>query len=838
MAASLSNPSQAKADTTADTIKSFGPAIGYVCAGHATASAFCIHESGIFVTSSEILHDAEKSNLSLICNSHDTLRRFPAEVLVDDDISGLAVLKAPRGGTATVLQLGESESIHEGQDLAALGFPHTEGAAPNSKTASSLKATPLRVSNLRKRREGSIDVLQLNSSLDPANAGSPLIDGSGKVIGIVAAGVSGKSTQFAIPVSSLRALIKNPLLTLAVPKVKSEDAAKPVEVSVSVSWVFPPQKDPDVTLELRGDRGLKNYQTARRNDGQFYALITPSDAIGDAKTCGKVTCKALVVVPGGPTIGSLEKTLLALPKTAEYAGENTGPGQSSEAQHIPQAGDETSFAEPIGDLQSGQCGCCIVAYLKDSRRLAIFDVLLGKIRGYISLGDSEIRFAAGAKSVLVYEPASKMFERFSLETLQREAVARNSFGEIDNIVLGHSVPSTALAILKDGFIGKAVLFDLDKMACIGAVKSADKTYSQPGPFSRDQNTYTPPNSPNFLNAAIRASGDGSTYICFSGGISTLLTLREGKFKSDMLRELRTVSALGDDGSQVYARGGVFSATEERLFGKDGQSGSADRTTYIPSFDPCFFLGINHASGPDFGAESVSIYHSGNSVPLAEANDAIPEMISGHDRASKPSNNSPEDRTLSEDKRYFFYPQFDTFVTVPKTNDRLVVHTFCLRKELAKKGLNDVFIVGSAPAAQVGAPYRYKVKIQPQADGINFGLVSGPAGLTITPSGDLMWNTPERSGLEKIAVSLKDASGRESIDTLTIRVKTWSESQSGERGDSNSSALRSMYNALVEMRKTLNEQDQSAVERYNDIASFYASAKAAAQNGSSKSTSGK
>lgn len=121
----------------------------------------------------------------------------PATVLAMDEAHDLAILGVD-GPPIPALPLGEGESVREGRMVAFTGFPigvalgftpvtHrgmvsavTPIAMP-SPTAGSLKARVL-----KRLREGSFSIFQLDATAYPGNSGGPLFDmETGEVLGVI-----------------------------------------------------------------------------------------------------------------------------------------------------------------------------------------------------------------------------------------------------------------------------------------------------------------------------------------------------------------------------------------------------------------------------------------------------------------------------------------------------------------------------------------------------------------------------------------------------------------------------------------------------------------------------
>ncbi|MGI9217536.1 MAG: S1C family serine protease [Hydrogenophaga sp.] len=114
-----------------------------------------------------------------------------------DDPRDLAILRM-EGDPVPALQLGDSDRVREGDDLAFTGFPIggvlgfspvTHRATVSSITAAALPspvARQLQERAVRGLRDGTFDIFQLDATAYPGNSGGPLFDPqSGEVMGVL-----------------------------------------------------------------------------------------------------------------------------------------------------------------------------------------------------------------------------------------------------------------------------------------------------------------------------------------------------------------------------------------------------------------------------------------------------------------------------------------------------------------------------------------------------------------------------------------------------------------------------------------------------------------------------
>ena len=92
-------------------------------------------------------------------------------------------------------------------DVVAFGFPLAGGPAPGRDGRPSISVNAGSITALR-RQEGRLKEIQLDAELNPGNSGGPVLDGHGKVIGVVRSGMVARGLgrtgiNQAIPVSTV-----------------------------------------------------------------------------------------------------------------------------------------------------------------------------------------------------------------------------------------------------------------------------------------------------------------------------------------------------------------------------------------------------------------------------------------------------------------------------------------------------------------------------------------------------------------------------------------------------------------------------------------------------------
>jgi putative serine protease PepD len=185
-------------------------AVTYIVAdtpeGQATGSGFVVSKDGLIVTNDHVVDGASQVQVKIGTSS----QAQDATVVGADPSRDLALLKVDASNLPT-LSLGDSSSVGVGDPTYAIGNPfgldHTLTTGIVSALQRSLQAP-----------DGATisGAIQTDAALNPGNSGGPLLDSSGKVIGVNSQIQTGSSSGaeagnvgigFAIPSSTVKSFI-------------------------------------------------------------------------------------------------------------------------------------------------------------------------------------------------------------------------------------------------------------------------------------------------------------------------------------------------------------------------------------------------------------------------------------------------------------------------------------------------------------------------------------------------------------------------------------------------------------------------------------------------------
>jgi len=157
------------------------------------------NDEGYVVTNAHVIAHADKIVVTL-----GDGREFDAKVVGSDEKTDVALLKIKSPGDLAVAKFGDSDAVHVGDWVVAIGNPF---GLSETVTAGIISAKG------RVIGEGPYeDFIQTDASINPGNSGGPLVSTSGNVIGINSAIFSQSGGNigigFAIPINLVRSVVE------------------------------------------------------------------------------------------------------------------------------------------------------------------------------------------------------------------------------------------------------------------------------------------------------------------------------------------------------------------------------------------------------------------------------------------------------------------------------------------------------------------------------------------------------------------------------------------------------------------------------------------------------
>ena len=129
--------------------------------------------------------------------------------------------------------------------------------------------------------------------------------------------------------------------------------------------------------------------------------------------------------------------------------------------------------------------------------------------------------------------------------------------------------------------------------------------------------------------------------------------------------------------------------------------------------------------------------------------------------------------MTSDKRYHFLPAAKALVTIPPTNDQVVVRRLDVMESLRKSGVDYLFVTSTPPrAVSRGETLTYRLEACSSRGAPKFVLESGPDGMSLTHGGELKWAVPSDYAGENpttVIISATDGSGQQTFHTFHLRI---------------------------------------------------------------------
>jgi S1-C subfamily serine protease len=200
----------ASQESVADVVKQSSDAVVLIVISNsagqevALGSGFIVSADGEIVTNYHVIKEAHSAIVKLFNGAF-----FPVDgVLTSDPEKDLAIIKV-NGKSLPFLQIGETNNLHVGDHVVAIGSPLGLEGTVSDGIVSAVRD----VANMK--------WIQTTAPVSHGNSGGPLLDMSNHVVGVVTWGVNlelGQNLNFAAPSSEVTALL-----------VTAHRTAKPLE---------------------------------------------------------------------------------------------------------------------------------------------------------------------------------------------------------------------------------------------------------------------------------------------------------------------------------------------------------------------------------------------------------------------------------------------------------------------------------------------------------------------------------------------------------------------------------------------------------------------------------
>jgi hypothetical protein len=798
-----------------------------------SGSAFCVHTSGLFITNAHVV-PAQVNEVVLVLGSGTKNQRvLKARVVRRSPQLDLAVLRAADAKDLAVLPLGADDDLSELMEVVAFGFPFGRALSSDQQEYPAVSVNVGSITSLR-RRGGALYRIQLDAALNPGNSGGPVLDGRGKVVGVVVEGIRGAGVNFAIPVHDVARFLALPELAFIPPTLDHQNVHRPALFQARAASLLPSDRPPELELLLRAGGAERRYPMERSGDRYRVTAVpvpppTGSAAVrvgvryGDGMVVGTVKDQAVRV--GGESFRLAEVRSLqwrpepraVLQNGKTVRGAVTGLGELSVGlggqtvvvdaskavevvvappatvtavdctvvvrrdgrelgrlhTFIPVAGpaparndlqalgslkapplDKDRAVRPlagaVADVAVGGGGRFLILHLAGVKKLAVFDVEQARVVKALPVTENAVRFAAGATRLVLLYPSARLLQVWNLSTLEKERSAPLpadlAGGEVGEVCMGSASAGPLFAYLPRQ--KRTLALDLDRL------ESTEVRWSHFGPG----NAYGP--------AHLRASADGGVLLGWGGGWAGVeMALFEGGklsgTRDKIAFSLGAFALPSADGQQLFVPGAVVT--------RDLAAANvpALKDAYlVPAHEPGFFLALGPSGQPRPAGAGAGL----NLPPVGRV------AVYTDDRTRLFDLDCDELKAGSDlpwEKAVHYYPRAGVLVTLAG-RDQLVLRRVDLVARLNQTGADYLLALSRPPAARAGRPYSYRLDVRCKKGGLKVALESGPAGLRVTPDGQVTWAVPgdfDRPEAD-VLLTLSDASGQEVFHRFKIPVARW------------------------------------------------------------------
>ena len=182
-----------------------------------SGSGIILTEDGTILTNAHVVEGAGDSSESDLVVSFSDGTTAPAEVVGEDPITDVAVIKAEGVSGLQPATLGRSSNLQVGQNVVAIGSPFGLSATVTTGIVSALDR-PVAVGQIGETDQNTIyPAIQTDAAINPGNSGGPLVNLNGEVVGINSSIRTGGATLggtsgsiglgFAIPLDEVAPII-------------------------------------------------------------------------------------------------------------------------------------------------------------------------------------------------------------------------------------------------------------------------------------------------------------------------------------------------------------------------------------------------------------------------------------------------------------------------------------------------------------------------------------------------------------------------------------------------------------------------------------------------------
>lgn len=295
--------------------------------GRALGSGFIISADGTIVTNNHVVENATKITVTL-----DDGKELPAKLIGMDAKNDIAVLKVEADGKLPTVAWGNSDVLRAGDPVLAIGDPFGIGTTVTSGIVSARG---------RDLHSGPYDdFIQVDAAINHGNSGGPLVDVTGKVVGINTAIYSPNGGNVGVG--------------FAIPSAQAQKVVEKIVAGGTIEHGFIGVTIQPLDEQIAGAIGLKDAK------GALVASVQPDSPAANAG------------IVAGDVILSVNDTVVADPRAVSRAIADLAPGDKADLV-LWRAGKEAKLTVVVGRLGGEQAAAAPMAAPK-ADGLAVADL--------------------------------------------------------------------------------------------------------------------------------------------------------------------------------------------------------------------------------------------------------------------------------------------------------------------------------------------------------------------------------------------------------------------------------------------------------------------------------
>ena len=442
--------------------------------------------------------------------------------------------------------------------------------------------------------------------------------------------------------------------------------------------------------------------------------------------------------------------LTNLPTAVVRGSRNKPPaGIYDPPEKNPDLGDEQvvfKLSHPYTQVVAGGSGQFFIFHLEAAKKVVIFDITQGKVvHEIVDVGD-DVLLAAGRDKLVLVLPGDLLMQRWSLQTFEREQVARlPGKGTTYRALMGCN-SNGPLLLGSD----EATLVDIETMEPIviegkiaGGGKGMQVHVSANGQtFAGIPTGYGP-----VAFWRMQVNGKQTTVQSFSG-------------TSNAIRWSWPTA----DGTLLTGSTGLF---DQHLEGVQAKW-LADTARY-PTVDPRYFMAVQIVKDSKTGKP---IAHA-HICTTCDRN--IVHTYVGFAEVAAKSNDwgsVPQHQINGHQIRFHYIPWANMLVSLPYGNQEIMLRRYDLIEQLHEADLEYLFIDSIPPhRAIAGESLSYQIVARSRASGLKYKLEVGPEGMTVSSDGLVTWNAPTNFGEDETQaiVAVSNSAGKEILHSFRLKV---------------------------------------------------------------------